>query len=97
MANSLPQRPSIRSAHEYGRYIIGAFTLVFYDQIVAFDLVQYEYVAALFAKDDGDPILYFTSEKNRTPIPSEGRAGTLANITGAAPTDPSTGGLSNKA
>jgi hypothetical protein len=69
MTGRLALRPTIMSAREYARHQVGRYTVVFYDRIVSPDLVHYEYVAVLFAEGDGDPLMYFTSEKNSSPIP----------------------------
>jgi len=66
--NRLPMKPSIQSAREISRYTVGDFTMVVYDQIKSVDIVEYAFVAALFEKGDGDPRLFFTSEKNTKPL-----------------------------
>ena len=70
MTSQLALRPNIQSAKEYSRHRMSNITVVFYRDIVSVDVVQYEYVAALFRDGDGEPGLYFTSERNITPIPA---------------------------
>ena len=69
MAGRIAYSPNIQSAREFGRHVLGKFIVVFYDQVVSVDVIQYRFVAVLFAEGDGDPLLYFTSEKSSTVIP----------------------------
>ena len=68
MTSGLTLKPGIQSAREVRRHELGDFSATLFDEIVSFDIVEYTYVMILYNKASGEPILYFTSEKNTAPF-----------------------------
>lgn len=60
--------PVVQSASPAKKYTIADNRAVFFDNIVPKGRIRYSYIVAVFAKDDTEPFLFITAEKNDTKL-----------------------------
>ncbi len=56
--------PVVKSANTQKLYTIGEYDAALMDNITAEGPVEYEYIIAVFERDNDDPFLFVTSERN---------------------------------
>jgi len=68
MTSGLTLKPGILSAREVRCHDFGDFRATLFDEIVSSDIVEYTYMVILYNNASGEPVLYFTAEKNTAPF-----------------------------